>query len=181
MKKEYMNKIALLAMKRFEEIKNSILEDMEDALNEIENAQDDEKKCANVVADFLNAILGADEGAECDGDCECCEACCDKDVEVINFDAIADADDYREVSVMFKEIDPSQGKDTEVAVEFDSDLDMAMLPAVFGKAISEVLYADFGKSGAITKEEIDDIVVQALVDVLFDVTEKAILNAVRSV
>ena len=70
MKNTFMNQIAKLAAEKFETAKNLILEEMQDAMNEVDKHASDEKACEDIVSAFMNAIFGDED--ECDCDC-CCD------------------------------------------------------------------------------------------------------------
>lgn len=182
MKKEYAEKIVKAAQEKFEIAKNIILEEMQDVLNAVDEHMEDDLICESIVNAFANVTVGINEDECCEEGCdECCEECCGEccedcgDMMLINPDAVDFDEDYREVSLLFKDF-TSDGRGVDVAIECDADIDIEAIPALCGKAIGEALYAVYGEESSIKKCEVEEIVHKYLCNILADVTTLAIAH-----
>ena len=160
MKNEYMNKIAKEAQEKFELAKQLILEEMQDAMNEIDQCSD-ECECQRILEAF------ADEYE----DCCCCQKCMgDEDVD---WDS-----DYREISVL---VDGDN-----VAIEFDNDLDEQFVVANLRKALCKVIWAGVdarqdNDGKVLSEKEISDVIEDHIDNALIALSMKAIENAIVNV
>lgn len=157
MKNEYMNKIAKEAQEKFELAKQLILEEMQDAMNEIDQCGN-ERECQRVLEAF----------AEEYEDCCCCQKCMgDEDVDLDS--------DYREISVL---VDGDN-----VAIEFDHDLDEQFVVANLRKALCKVIWAGIDArqdDEVLSEKEITDVIEDHIDDALITLTMKVIENAITN-
>lgn len=180
----YINELAAAAQKKFEEAKNLILQEFEVALGKAEEC-DDVGSAGKVVAEFINQVFGMDE-PECEPmcDCECCGDCdCafneeDEDLCWVNHDVIDWDKDYKLVDIL---VQKSEDGSDNIAVAFDESIDPNAVHALMAKAMTEMIWNDEQIQSAISKEEvesiIDDAIVKALLKILFKGMENIISGA----
>lgn len=177
----YINELAAAAQKKFEEAKNLILQEFEVALGKAEEC-DDVGSAGKVVAEFINQVFGMDE-PECEPECgmgccgECCDDCEEEDIAWVNVDAIDFEKDYKEIGILIQ----GPKDDAKIAIEYDADMDPNSLPALMAKALTEMIWNDEAIQSAISKEEvesiIDDAIVKAILKILFKGVDNIISEA----
>lgn len=158
MKNEYMNKIAKEAQEKFELAKQLILEEMKDAMNEIDQCSD-ERECQRVLEAF------AEEYQDC---CCCQKRIGDEDVDLDS--------DYREISVL---VDGDN-----VAIEYDDDLDEQFVVTNLRKALCKVVWmgVDARQVGEVLSEkEITDVIEEHIDNTIIALIMKTIENAITNV
>lgn len=160
MKNEYMNKIAKEAQEKFELAKQLILEEMKDAMNEIDQCSN-ERECQRVLEAF------AEEYQDC---CCCQKRIGDEDVDLDS--------DYREISVL---VDGDN-----VAIEYDDDLDEPFVVANLRKALCKMVWmgVDARQGGEMLSEKeitdvIEDHIDNAIIALTMKVVGYAIANAIE--
>lgn len=172
MNNEYINQIAKAAQEKFEMAKNLILQEMQVAMDKIDNPENDLSK---VLADFIGLAIGMDE--PCCGDCECdCEEC-EEEPEMIwiNEDAIDWDKPMREICIVIQE---DEEGNPIVAFGRDEEVAEAEVPALLGKAIVESLYNDSACNELFTKDEVDALIGDALMKATLKMLIKGMANAV---
>jgi len=179
MSKDYINKLAAEAQKKFEEAKNLILQEFEVAINKAEEAAE-ETAAAKAISDFVQQLFDSEETepeCKCDlcGECDC--SCDEEDDELtwINHDLIDFNEDYKLIDILIQE-----GADGEmkIAVAHDRDMDQNIVPVFMSKAIVETIWEDENIRNGVSKEELNEIFEDGLLKSLLKLLFKGMSNII---
>lgn len=179
MNNNYINQIAAAAQKKFEEAKNLIIQEMQVAMDMADECAD-ECSAAQVVADFINQVFGVDN-SDCEPECgmECCGECaCDDEedgIAWINEDEIDFDKDYKEIGILYQKDEDGELK---VALEYDADIENDELPALLGKAIVEVICAETELEEVLSKEDVNSVIGECLINAVTKLMLVAINNTI---
>lgn len=177
MKNEYVNRIAKVAQEKFEEAKNLILQEMQVALDKVDESAGDEDSVGSIIADFLMSLDAQEDDCDCECDCPRCEAVGvlsnivddDEGIAWINEDAIDFDEDYQVIGILMQK---DADGELKVAIEYDEEIDVNSLPALLSKAIVEALYSDGALAVVFDKKDVDNEIGNAMMKVMLNLLLK---------
>ena len=179
MKNEYVNRIAKVAQEKFEEAKNLILQEMQVALDKVDESAGDEDSVGSIIADFLMSLDTQEDDCDCECDCLRCEAVGvlsnivddDEGIAWINEDAIDFDEDYQVIGILMQK---DADGELKVAIEYDEEIDVNSLPALLSKAIVEALYSDGALAVVFDKKDVDNEIGNAMMKVMLNLLLKGV-------
>lgn len=166
----------------FDKMRDQINEMIEKAAKEIlEDIKKIDEHCEETKINRREETQAdKNEGIACDGchGCDCCD-CIEEDVNIIG-EAVVDplSESYREVCISFNEKKNPMER-MEVVISHDECLDYDRVLIALIEAMVEVV-ADAGKdSDAYTREDVEEVFGEALLDGILKLTTKAIKRIVE--